>query len=216
MAADIIQLPDITSVYSGIIDLLGSEQADRINYNKSIADKELANINNLSNERIADFNLQGVKSQSEATRYAAEQAAGAQRFAATEGARAQIESTQLATASQERQIGLTGTQQRLLAVEQGGQERLNIETTGRQQRQTQADLLAGQERQIGLTGQEQRSTQKELLAGQERQIQMTGAEQRSTIQEQARQDRETALQSELFRRYKEQKDQNDALRAFRA
>jgi hypothetical protein len=50
-------------------------------------------------------------------------------------------------AGQERQIGLTGQEQRK-----------SLETTGAEQRLTQAQLLAGQERQIGLTGQEQRAT----------------------------------------------------------
>jgi hypothetical protein len=125
---------------------------------------------------------------------AATQVAGATKFAATEAARGAIESQRVAGASQERQVSLKGTQDRLLAVEQGGQERLNIETTGGQQRATQRELLGSQERQIGLTGEQQR-----LLA-----------------QEQGRQQRETDLQNEKFRRYKEAKDAAQASRAFRA
>ena len=258
--ATVLQLPDITSIFSGILDVMGNAQAEKFNADKAQSDQILQNLVNLGNEKIAGFNLQGVQAQADATKFASEQSANATKFASSEAARAQITSTELATSSAERQIGLQGTENRLLAVTQGEQERMNIaatgveqrlnigetgrqermniSATGTEQRLTQAQLLAGQERQIGLTGQqqrltqgqllagqerqiqltgrEQRSTQQQLLAGQERQIMMTGAEQRSTIQEQARQDRNTALQSELFRRYKEQKDQSDALRSFRA
>lgn len=182
--------------------------------------------------------LAGVGLQADATRFAASESAGATRFAASEGARAAITTQQIASQSQERQIGLKGAQDRLLAVEQGAQERLNIGATGEQQRQTQAQLLAGQERQIGLTGEQQRLTQGQLLAGQERQIGLTGEQQRLTqaqllagqerqigltgeqqrllAQEQGRQQRETEMQAEMNRRYKEAKDAADAARAFRS
>lgn len=187
---------------------------------------------------VAGIQNLGIGRQAEATEAAAREAAGATRFAATEGARAAIESQRVQSQSLERQIGLKGAQDRLLAVEQGSQERLNIRATGEQQRLTQGQLLGGQERQIGLTGEqqrlttaetgkqerlgitttgaEQRSTQAQLLAGQERQIEMTGAQQRLLAQEQGRQQRETEMQAEMNRRYKEAKDAAQAARAFRA
>jgi hypothetical protein len=129
---------------------------------------------------VADRQNIGITRQSEATEYAARESSGATRFAATEAARGAIETQRAASASQERQVSLKGEQDRLTAIEQGAQERLNIGLTGEQQRQTQAQLLAGQERQIGLTGTQQRLTQAQLLAGQERQIGLTGTQQRLT------------------------------------
>ena len=97
-------------------------------------------------------------------------------------------------AGQERQIGLTGQEQRKTVVTSGEQERLNIAATGQEQRKTQAKLLAGQERQISLAGQEQRTT-----------IGKTAEEQRLTN-----------LQQEMFRRYKEERDYQQARSAYRS
>ena len=138
---------------------------------------------------VADRQNIGITRQSEATEYAARESSGATRFAATEAARGAIETQRAASASQERQVSLKGVQDRLTAIEQGAQERLNIGLTGEQQRLTQAQLLAGQERQIGLTGTQQRLTQAQLLSGQERQIGLTGEQQRLTEAERGKQER---------------------------
>jgi len=109
---------------------------------------------------------------------------------------------------------------------------------GRQTRQTQAQLLSGQERQIGLRGQEERraigargtetrATQAQLLSGQERQIGLRGSEERQTtrvrgeeqragIREAGSETRQTALQQEAFRRYKENRDFQQSRSAYRA
>lgn len=341
-------IPDTTSIFSGILDVLSNNQATELNAISSRNRVDEINAEGLSNQQIAKINLQGTRLQSEAAKYAAAQSAGATRFASTEATRGQIETQRLASksaerqigltgaeqratqqqllASQERQIGLTGEQERLTTLTRGEQERLGITATGEQQRltqaeqisgeqetqrqrfageagllgvrgkeerRTQAQLLAGQERQIGLTGEQQRATQRELLAGQERQIGLTGSEERrtqaerlageerqiglrgaeerlgiettgreqratqsellagqerqigltgeqeratqrerfagetgleqtrgietrETIGRQAREQRETELQQELYRRYREEKDYSQARAAFRS
>lgn len=171
-AGTFVDLGDIESVFGSIMDVLGSSQAETFNELEGQYRLDEQMLENKSNERLGEFNLQGTQAQAEATKYASEQSAGATRFAATESARGQIETQKIASDSAERQIGLTGTEQR----------------------KTQADLLAGQERQIGLTG----------------------AEERLTVGKQAQEQRETELQQELYRRYREEKDYSQARSAFRA
>jgi hypothetical protein len=110
----------------------------------------IAQGDNQTRVTLGSQNLQGVQAQADATKFSATeaaeaqkfssvQAAEAQKFAATEQARGSIETQRVASESEERQIGLRGTEER-----------------------------------------------------------------------------ETNLQSELFRRFKEAKDQLDALKAFKA
>ena len=85
------------------------------------------------------------------------------------------------------------------------EQRAGIRETGREQRLTQGQLLAGQERQIGLRGQEVR-----------RGIAASGIEQRAGIRETGAETRLTALQQEMFRRYKENRDFEQAQSQYRA
>ena len=128
---------------SNLIESLvtGQQQqwADAYAANRETTELALAQGDNETRLSLGNMNLQGVQAQAEASK-----------FAATEGARGQIESSRLVSQAQ-------------------------IET--------QRIASQSQERQIGLTGEETRKTD---------------------------------LQSEMFRRYKEAKDQGDALRAFRA
>ena len=78
-------------------------------------------------------------------------------------------------------------------------------TTGAQQRLTQGQLLAGQERQIGLRGVEERLG-----------IAESGRQQRAGIRETGTEARLTALQQEMFRRYKENRDYEQAQSQYRA
>lgn len=204
-AGTIIDLGDIESIFGNIMDVLGANQAETFNELEGQYNLDEQFLENQSNERLGEFNLQGVLGQAEATKYASEQAAGATRFASTESARGQIETQRVASESAERQIGLTGAQERLTAVTRGEQERLGITATGEEERKT-----------VATTGEQQRKTQAELLAGQERQIGLTGEQERLTVGETARQQRETELQQELYRRFKEEKDYSQARAAFRA
>ena len=70
---------------------------------------------------------------------------------------------------------------------------------------TQGQLLSGQERQIGLRGQEERRT-----------VAATGTEQRAGIRETGSEQRFTALQQEMFRRYKENRDFEQAQSQYRS
>lgn len=204
-AGTIVDLGDIESIFGNIMDVLGANQAETFNELEAQYGLDEQFLENQSNERLGEFNLQGVLGQAEATKYASEQAAGATRFASTESARGQIETQRVASESAERQIGLTGAQERLTAVTRGEQERLGITATGEEERKT-----------VATTGEQQRRTQAELLAGQERQIGLTGEQERLTVGETARQQRETELQQELYRRFKEEKDYSQARAAFRA
>ena len=134
-----VTVPTSEAAIEGMISL--QQGADNERYRANERSHELITQANelASRQKLGELNLQGIQSQSEATKFAASESAGATRFAATEAARGSIETQRVASESQERQIGLTG-----------------------------------------------------------------------------RETRETDLQQEMFRRYKEQKDQSDALRAFRA
>jgi hypothetical protein len=116
-------------------------------------------LENQSNERLGEFNLQGVRAQADATKYASEQSAGATKFAATESARGQIETQRVASESAERQIGLTGAEERLTTVTRGEQERLGIATTGEEERKT--TVTRGEQERLGIgeTGRQQRETE---------------------------------------------------------
>ena len=120
-----------------------------------------------------------------------------------------------------------GAEERQLAQTKGAEERATLGVRGAEDRRTQAQLLAGQERQIGLRGTEARATQAQLLAGQERQIGLRGSEERATtrvrgeeqragIREAGSETRQTALQQEAFRRYKENRDFQQSRSAYRA
>ena len=105
--------------------------------------------------------------------------------------------------------------ERALTRETGAEQRKTIGTTGRETRLTQAQLLAGQERQIGLRGTEERATTR-VRGEEERALtRETGAEQRKTIGTTAREQRTTDLQKEMFRRYKENRDFEQAQSQYR-
>jgi hypothetical protein len=198
------------------MDVLGAGQAETFNELEGQYNLDEQFLENQSNERLGQFNLQGVQAQAEATKYAAEQSAGATRFAATESARGQIETQRVASESAERQIGLTGAQERLTTVTRGEQERLGIATTGEQERLTTA--TRGEQERLGIaaTGEQERSTQRERFIGETGLEQTRGTEERETIGRQAREQRETELQQELYRRFREEKDYAQSRAAFRA
>ena len=108
-------------------------------------------------------------------------------------------------AEERRTIGTRGAEERLTVGARGAQDRLTVGERGRQTRATQAQLLSGQERQIGLRGSEERQTTR-----------VRGEEQRAGIREAGSATRQTALQQEAFRRYKENRDFQQAQSAYKA
>ena len=86
-----------------------------------------------------------------------------------------------------------GTQTRQTRETEGAQQRLGIETTGAQERL-----------RLGTAGQEQRLT-----------IGKTGEEERAGISRRAQEQRATDLQQEMFRRYKENRDFEQARGSYR-
>ena len=90
-------------------------------------------------------------------------------------------------------IGETGRQERLTTETRGVQERLTTQTRGQEERATQQTI-----------GQEQRAT-----------VRTTGEEQRKTVGKTAEETRATALQAEMFRRYKENRDYEQAQSQYR-
>ena len=119
----------------------------------------------------------------------------------------------------------------------GSQDRALTRTTGQESRATQGQLLAGQERQIGQRGQQERAAirttgqetrgirrtegqQTRLTAAEQgRQqragIRTTGIEERAGTRERGREQRMTDLQQEMFRRYKENRDFEQATGSYR-
>jgi len=96
--------------------------------------------------------------------------------------------------AQVRGLRVGGQEQRAGMAAQGVQNRLTVETTGQQQRLT-----------LGKAGEEERLT-----------VGKTGEEQRLTIGKTGQETRATQLQSEMFRRYKENRDFEQAQSQYRA
>ena len=98
----------------------------------------------------------------------------------------------------------------------GAEQRLGIATAGEQERAT--TLTRGEQERLGIsaTGTEYRkgietSGQQERLG-----IAATGTEQRAGIRESGTETRSTDLQQEMFRRYKENRDYEQAQQQYRA
>jgi hypothetical protein len=108
----------------------------------------------------------------------------------------------------------------------GAQQRLNMEL-GAQLDRTNADFFAGQDIRrtqaagseqrltIGKTAEEERATR--VLGGEEERktVAATGTEYRAGLQTAGGEERQTALQQEMFRRYKEQRDYEQAQQQYR-
>lgn len=126
-----------------------------------------------------------------------------------------IRRTQSAGAEQRLSIAKTGEEERASRLVAGEQERLGIAATGTEYR---AGLqTAGAEERLGIaaTGTEQRlgiqETGKETRAT----ARVTGEEQRAAIRETGSETRVTDLQQEMFRRYKENRDYEQAQQQYR-
>ena len=115
-----------------------------------------------------------------------------------------------------RRTQAVGAETRLGQKVGGQEERAGIRTTGQESRAGQR--VAGQEQRetIGKTGRESRLGQR--VAGQEERagILTTGKEQRKTIGKTGTETRTTDLQQEMFRRYKENRDYEQAQQQYRA
>lgn len=108
----------------------------------------------------------------------------------------------------------------------GAQQRLNMEL-GAQLDRTNAEFFAGQDIRrtqsagseqrltIGKTAEEERATR--VLGGEEERktVAATGTEYRAGLQTAGGEERQTALQQEMFRRYKEQRDYEQAQQQYR-
>ena len=126
-----------------------------------------------------------------------------------------------------RKLQSEGTQSRLGQMVGGEQQRLSARVAGQEQRagfaeqgtQTRASArVAGQEQRAGMaeTGTQQRASAR--VAGQEQRagIAETGAQTRATKRVEGQEVRETDLQREMFRRYKEARDYGQAQSAYKA
>jgi len=113
-------------------------------------------------------------------------------------------------------IVTTGEQTRLTRQEEGRQQRLGI------QEQTKGTVTIrraeGEEQRAGIrtTGGETRSTRRVEGEEQRAGIKVTGGEQRATVRTTGEETRATELQREQFRRYKENRDYEQAQRQARA
>jgi len=121
----------------------------------------VAEADNATRVTLGSQNLEGVRAQAEATKFASTEQAGATKFSSQQAAEAE----------------------KFSSVQQAEAQKFSATEQARGSIETQRVASQSQERQIGLTGEEERKTN---------------------------------LQSELFRRFKEAKDQLDALKAFKA
>ena len=121
-------------------------------------------------------------------------------------------------AGQEQRAGMAeqGAQQRASARVAGAEQRAGFAEQGTQQRASAR--VAGQEQRAGMaeTGTQTRATAR--VQGQEQRagIAETGAQTRATKRVEGQEVRETDLQREMFRRYKEARDYGQAQTAYKA
>ena len=107
---------------------------------------------------------------------------------------------------QQRQtIGKTGRESRLGQRVAGQEARRGIETSGTQERLTQAERFVGETGLTRVRGEESRLGQR-----------VAGKQQRQTIGKTGTETRTTDLQQEMFRRYKENRDYEQAQQQYRA
>ena len=122
---------------------------------------------------------------------------------------------------------VAGQEQRAGFAEQGAQGRASARVAGQEQRAGMAETGAQQRASARVAGQEQRAgfaeqgTQQRAsarVAGEEQRagIAETGAQTRSTKRVEGQEVRETDLQREMFRRYKEARDYGQAQTAYKA
>ena len=111
---------------------------------------------------------------------------------------------------------VAGEEQRRGMAESGTQQRLGIAETGSQQRQSAR--VAGQESRAGMAEQGSQQRQSTRVSGQEQRAGMaeSGTQERMTRRVEGQEVRETDLQREMFRRYKEARDYGQAQSAYRA
>jgi hypothetical protein len=97
-----------------------------------------------------------------------------------------------------------GAEQRLYVASSGEQERATTTTRGEQERLTQTERFAGETGLTRVRGEEERKG-----------TVTTGEQQRETIGRTGQETRLTDLQQEMFRRYKEQRDYEQAQQQYR-
>ena len=121
-------------------------------------------------------------------------------------------------AGQEQRAGFAeqGAQQRAAARVAGQEQRAGMAETGAQQRASAR--VAGQEQRAGFAEQGTQQRASARVAGQEQRAGMaeTGTQQRATRRVEGQEVRETDLQREMFRRYKEARDYGQAQTAYKA
>ena len=138
---------------------------------------------------------QQVTTQSLQTQIKLSEVAGAQqRLNLQEGAKLDRENEREFATQDIRRLGAQGTEQRLGIKETGAQNRLTTQTEGTERRLT-----------VGAMGEQERKT-----------TAVKGAEERKGIQTRGEEQRATDKQTELFRRYKENRDYDQSRAAYRS
>ena len=109
-----------------------------------------------------------------------------------------------------------GFQQRASARVAGEEQRAGIETEGTQKRASAR--VAGEEQRAGMETEGAQTRASARVAGEEQRAGMetTGAQNRATRRVEGEEVRETDLQREMFRRYKESRDYGQAQAAYKA
>lgn len=109
----------------------------------------------------------------------------------------------------------TSAEQRFNIQEEGNQSRANILASGMQERETLATGGREQRATLAAGGEQERLTQAQRYSGETGLIRTTGEESRKGIETTGTQQRLTDLQQEMFRRYKENRDYEQAQRQYR-
>ena len=116
-----------------------------------------------------------------------------------------VRRTQATGAEQRLGIATAGEQERATTLTRGEQERLGTVTRGEQERLTQTERFTGETGLTRVRGEEER-----------RGVVTTGEQQRETLGRSGQETRLTDLQQEMFRRYKENRDYEQAQQQYRA
>jgi len=196
-------------------------------YETQVRLDEIANAQARSN---AEFGAQIDRSQNEFFTNqdirSAQAAAGEQRTTigkqgeeerATIGARYAGETALAETQGAQQRLGIaaTGEETRKTTVTAGEQQRLGIKETGSEERATQKERYAGETALAQTQGEQQRLGIQTTGSEERKTVETTGAQQRETIGKTATEQRSTDLQQEMFRRYKENRDYEQAQNQYR-
>lgn len=184
-------------------------QLDRYNATY-FAGEDIRRTQAAGTESRLNISAQGIENRNTISRQAQEERDTLLTRYAGEKGLAQEQGNQARLTQAERYAG-----EETLIGKSGLEQRANIGKTGLEERLTQAERYTGERGLITESGSEQRTTIGVQAAEERETVGKSAEEQRETIGKSATEQRTTDLQQEMFRRYKENRDYEQAQNQYR-